>query len=132
MRTILFAGDDRVTREACRHALEDEGYRVMLARDAVTAVNLWRSERPDVVILDNLIPRKGALEAAEAIGSRDPGAPIILYMGYDDAYVHDPRARFVMACVEKSGDLAELTLAVARAITSRDHAKLLRVGLPPV
>jgi DNA-binding NtrC family response regulator len=131
MRTILFAGDDRVTREACRRELEDDGYRVILARDAAQAVDLWRSERPDVVILDNLIPRKGALEAAEEISSLDPDTPIILYMGYDDTYVRDPRARFFIACVEKSGDLAELKLAVARVFAPRDQGRLPRSGLPP-
>lgn len=84
MRTIVFAGDDKMTCEACRRELEDEGYRLLLARHADQAVDLWRSERPDVVILDNLIPHKGSLEAAEEIASLDPDSPIILYMGYDD------------------------------------------------
>src|SRR5208282_1833390 len=119
------------TREGCRRALEDEGYRVILASDAIRAVNLWRSERPDVVILDNLLSRQGALDAAERISSLDLEAPIILYAGYDDAYLRDPRAGHFMACVEKSKDFAELTLAVVRVLTSYDQARLLRVGLPP-
>lgn len=132
MKTILFAGDDEVTRDACRRALEDEGYRVMLAPGPVQTVTLWRSHRPDVVILDNLMPRKGALEAAEAIGSLEPDAPIILYMGYDDTYVRDRRTRCFVACVEKGADLAELKRAVVRALTSHDRGRLLRIGLPPV
>ena len=132
MRTILFAGDERVTRDSCRRALEDEGYRVMLAHGPVQAVTFWRSHRPDVVILDNLMPRKGALEAAEAIGSLEPDVPIILYMGYDDTYVRDPRTRRFAACVEKSDDLTELKLAVLRALTSRDRGRPVRVGLPPL
>src|SRR5208283_2254488 len=109
MKTILFAGADRVTREGCRRALEDEGYRAILAFDAIRAVNLWRSERPDAVILDTLLSRRGALAAAERISFLDLDALIILYAGYDGAYLRGPRAGQFMACVEKSKDCAELT-----------------------
>ncbi len=132
MRTILFAGNDRMTREPCRRALEDEGYRVVLAGDGVHAVNVWKSERPDAIVLDNLMPQKQALQAAAEIGTLDPGVPIILYVGYDDTYTRDARARFVTACVDKSTDLTELQLAIRRALSSQDHGRQLRVGLPPI
>lgn len=131
MRTVLCAGSDRAVSEACRRALEDEGYRVILARDTAEAIELWQSERPDVVILDNLIFHHGALEAAEQIALNDPDARMVLYMGYDDTYVRDPRTRFFFACVEKGEDFTELKLAVSRALMSRDQESLFRAGLPP-
>ncbi len=132
MKTILFAGNDELMRKSCQRVLEDEGYRVVLARDAVQAVALWRSESPDAIILDNLMPHQQAMQAAEEIGTLDPDVPIILYAGFDDTYVRDARVRFVTACIEKSAGVTDLKLAVRRAVTFRGHGRQLRVGLPPL
>ena len=72
------------------------------------------------------------MQAAEEIGIADPDAPIILYAGYDDTYVQDVRVRFITAGVNKSADLAELKVAIRRAISSETHGKSPRTGLPPI
>ncbi len=131
MKTILFASNDKVMRDSCKRGLEDEGYRVLLARDAVQAVALRKSESPDAIILDNLMPHQQAMQVAEEIGTIDPDVAIILYAGFDDAYVRDARVQFFTACVDKNAGLAELKVAVHRAVSSEDHGKSLRVGLPP-
>ncbi len=131
MKTILFASNDNVMRESCQRMLEDENYHVVLARDAVQAVALWKSESPDAIVLDNLMPHQQAMQAAEEIGTADPDVPIILYAGYDDTYMRDARVRFITAGVDKSEDLAELKVAIRRAVSSRTHGKALRTGLPP-
>ena len=40
MKTILLADDKKNIREFCRQELEDEGYRVILARDGREAIQL--------------------------------------------------------------------------------------------
>ncbi len=132
MKTILFAGYDKVMRDSCKRGLEDEGHRVVLARDAVQALALWKSKSPDAIILDNLMPHQQAMQTAEEIGSADPDVPIILYAGFDDTCVRDARARFVTACIEKSVGGADLKLVVRRAVTFRGRGRQLRVGLPPL
>jgi hypothetical protein len=78
------------------------------------------------------MPHQEALQAAEEIGTADPDVPIILYAGFDDTYVRDARVRFVIACLDKNADMTELKVAVRRAVSSEDHGKSLRVGLPPL
>ncbi len=50
--TVLIADDSLVVRAVVRAALQEEGYRVVEADDGVTAVELCRQNRPDVVLLD--------------------------------------------------------------------------------
>ena len=79
MKTILFADDDKAFREISKRILEDEGYRVVLARNDVEALKAVKTERPDLAILDIHMPMKGGLDAAEQIYKIDSGIPIILY-----------------------------------------------------
>ncbi len=131
MKTILFASSDSAMRKSCQRVFEDEDYHVVLALDAAQVVALWKSESPDVIVLDNLMPHQQAMQAAEEIGTADPDVPIILYAGYDDTYVRDARVRFITAGVDKSADLAELKVAIGRAVSSGARGKSLRTGLPP-
>ena len=133
MKTVLFADDDRAFREICKRILEDEGYRVALARGGAEAIDAVKTNRPDVAILDIHMPLKGGLDAAEQIHAFDPSIPIILYTANDDTCTRDHRSCFAAACVEKSSDFTELALAVARLLHPVSHNGLsYRVGLNPL
>ena len=97
MRTVLFADDDKCFREICKRILEDEGYRVLLARNGSEAIDAIKTERPDLAILDIHMPLKGGLEAAEQIHALDPSLPIILYTANDDTCTRDHRSCFAAA-----------------------------------
>jgi two-component system response regulator (stage 0 sporulation protein F) len=134
MKTILFADDNRNIREYCRAALEDEGYRVVLARDGMDAVRTFRKETPDLAILDICMPGVNGLEAMERIKAIEPKVPVILFTAYDDDCVRDQRGSLAMGCVEKSEDLTELKRLVAVAFkpsVSESGTPSLRLGLPP-
>jgi CheY-like chemotaxis protein len=132
MKTVLFADDDKGFREICKRILEDEGYRIVLARDGIEAVETVKTERPDLAILDIHMPRKGGMDAAEQIYAIDPSIPIILYTGNDDTATRDPRARFATACVEKSADFTEMALAVGRLLSLNKRSASYRFGLNPL
>jgi two-component system, response regulator RegA len=131
MKTVLFADDDKVFREICKRIFEDEGYRVVLARDGTEAINAIKAERPDLAILDIHMPIKGGLDAAEQIYAIDPSIPIILYTANDDTATRDGRSRFATACVEKSSDFTELSVAVARLLSLGKQCGSYRFGLNP-
>jgi CheY-like chemotaxis protein len=133
MKTILFADDDRAFREICKRILEDEGYRVVLARGGGEAIDAAKVDRPDVAVLDVHMPLKGGLEAAEQIHAIDPSIPIILYTANDETCTRDHRSCFAAACVEKSSDFTELALAIARVLRPGNRANLsYRIGLNPL
>ncbi|MDD5667291.1 MAG: response regulator [Actinomycetota bacterium] len=56
-RKILLADDDPDVVDVVSIILEDEGYEVVMARDGAEALEKIRSEDPDLVILDLLMPR---------------------------------------------------------------------------
>jgi CheY-like chemotaxis protein len=132
MRTVLFADDDKAFREICKRILEDEGYRIVLARNGTEAISAVEAERPDVAILDIHMPLKGGLEAAEQIYAFDPSIPIILYTANDDTCTRDHRSCFAAACVEKSSDFTELALAIARLLSRGNRSGSYRLGLNPL
>ena len=118
MATILFADDCANIREFLKQELEEEGYRVLVARDGKEAVDVVQSERPDLAILDIWMPRANGLEAAERIVAIDPGIPVILFTNNDELCIRDPRSAFAAACVEKGDDLTELKRAIVSVLAS--------------
>jgi DNA-binding response OmpR family regulator len=62
-RTILVVDDDHGLRELIRINLEHEGYKVIQAANGVQCVNAVREQRPDMVLLDVMMPEMDGLEA---------------------------------------------------------------------
>ena len=131
MATILLADDNRNIREYCKRELEDDGYRVLLARDGAEAIRMTRRHLPDLVILDICMPVVDGLEAAQRIKAIEPDAPIIFFTSFDDACLQDERSRNATACVEKREDLTQLKQVVNAALNSRRQNRPYRLGLSP-
>lgn len=64
---MLIADDQVAARENTARALRDTGYRVIMAVDGQEAVDKATAEKPDLVILDVVMPRLGGLDACRAI-----------------------------------------------------------------
>jgi signal transduction histidine kinase len=80
MKTILLADDEENLRTLVRTTLDQPGYRILESEDGAAALALARRERPDVVVLDWMMPGMTGLEVMAAL--RRDGAtahiPIIL------------------------------------------------------
>lgn len=61
-RTILIADDDHSLRELIRFSLEAENYRVIQATNGTECLNLVRQHRPDLVIMDVIMPQMDGIE----------------------------------------------------------------------
>lgn len=82
---VVIADDDPLTRLDLRVTLEALGHRVIgEAEDGRQALTLARSLRPDLVILDVVMPRMGGLEAARAVRDEDL-APVMLLTAFSEA-----------------------------------------------
>lgn len=64
---LLLVEDDRFLRRAAELALVQAGYSVVTAADGVAGLELARKERPDLVLLDLLMPRMSGLEVLAAL-----------------------------------------------------------------
>lgn len=78
MQKVLLVDDEPSILDVCRRYLEREGYMVESAVNGYEAVEKWRSGRPDLIILDLMMPGKDGWIAAEEIRAEDEDVPIIM------------------------------------------------------
>ena len=79
---ILIADDDADLIEGLRWYLEAEGFEMIAARDGEAAVELFREERPDLVILDIMMPKMDGIKVCKTI-SRESDAMIMMLSARD-------------------------------------------------
>ncbi|HLC29360.1 MAG TPA: response regulator transcription factor [Dehalococcoidia bacterium] len=76
-RRVLVVDDDRKAVEMVRIYLERDGYKVLPAYDGPSALELARAARPDLIVLDLMLPGIGGLEICRAL-RKDSCTPIIM------------------------------------------------------
>ena len=81
-RTILVVDDEPTLRETLVDALEAEGFRVVAAADGREALTRFRAERPDLVLLDLMLPELSGIEVCRIIRA-ESGVPIVMLTAKD-------------------------------------------------
>lgn len=66
-KTILLVDDDHAILKFVGLILENEGYRVVTARDGEEALFAARERKPDLVLLDIIMPRKNGYQVCRAL-----------------------------------------------------------------
>jgi len=74
---ILLAEDDAVTREAVTELLEAEGHQVIPTANGTDAIAAWLARRPEMVLLDIMMPGASGYEVCRAIRRQDRHTPVI-------------------------------------------------------
>ncbi|WP_420908685.1 response regulator transcription factor [Brevibacillus humidisoli] len=77
MFTVLVADDEVNITDVCTRYLERECYRVVTAHDGEAALRLWRTEQPDLIILDVMMPKRDGWQVCEEIRN-EQDIPIIM------------------------------------------------------
>lgn len=75
---MLVVEDDPAIALGLRINLEAEGYRVTLADDGERGLQVIRAERPDLVVLDVMLPRKNGFEVMHELRAEGISVPIIV------------------------------------------------------
>lgn len=75
--TILVVDDEEAIAEAVRARLESEGYRVLVAADGPEAIRAHAEHRPDLVVLDLMLPGMDGLEVCRRI-QKDRWTPVLM------------------------------------------------------
>ena len=77
-KTVLIVDDDHELVEGLRAVLERQGFRVMQAHDGHQGKQLIYNQRPDLVILDMMMPRMGGYPVLEHFRGKHDAPPIIM------------------------------------------------------
>jgi two-component system, response regulator PdtaR len=124
---VLIAEDETIIRLDLRGLLEGAGHEVCAeAKDGVEAVELARSEEPDVALLDVKMPRLDGIEAAKQILEERP-IPIVMLTAYgQDELVSRAIEAGVFGYLVKPFREADLLPAIRTARARHDELSALR------
>ena len=75
--TVLIVEDDQTLLDVLKYNLNKEGYRTITAADGIQAVETARSEKPDLIILDIMLPRMDGYEVCRIL-RREMTVPILM------------------------------------------------------
>jgi putative two-component system response regulator len=96
---ILVADDNATNRQLYRALLEGEGFDVTLVADGDAALEAWRLERPDLLILDVRMPKVPGDDVCRRV-KEDPSSsflPVVLVTAYEE---RDSRQRAIDAAAD--------------------------------
>lgn len=81
--TILVVDDEQPIADILKFNLEKEGYDVICALDGITAVELALSKKPDLMLLDLMLPGKDGMDVCREIRAAQLYFPIIMLTAKD-------------------------------------------------
>jgi len=119
-KTILIVEDSELNRRLLEVVLEPHGYRLLTAKDGETGMMLARTEQPDLILMDVLLPGMNGYEATRHLRA-------------------DPETRrivIVALTASASGEQKEQALAagcdgyIPKPIDTRSFPVLIRRFLP--
>ena len=80
---ILLADDDPDISEIVGFVLRRQGYQLLTATNGLEALDMFRRERPDLIVLDVMMPKMDGYEVCKRIRASDT-VPIIMLTAKDD------------------------------------------------
>ena len=81
--SVLIIDDDIALAEMLGIYLKEEGFQVSFCHDGDSALDIFRSAQPDLLLLDIMLPGKSGLEVCNKI-RRESGIPIIMVTAKSD------------------------------------------------
>ncbi len=120
---ILIVDDDALIRDTLATALGDEGYAVRVAPDGRTALSSIGNWRPDLIVLDLMMPVMNGMEfrAAQRSAADTAHIPVIILSAAHEVQARatslDPAAVFT-----KPFDLGALLDAIADVLVGRHQS----------
>jgi len=117
-KKILVVEDEEGLRLLYKEELEAEGYEVLTAQNGREAIQQLEEGKPNLIILDIVMPVMDGMEALGRIVGKERKIPIILNTSYP-GYRQDFMSWAADAYVTKSTDLGELKDKVRELLEKR-------------
>jgi two-component system response regulator NreC len=122
--TILLADDHPIVRQGLRHLLEDEAGVMIVAEasDGLQTIQLAEKFKPNVLILDMMMPDLNGLEVLKQVKERSPGtSSIVLSMQSADIYVVEALKAGALGYVLKETGPSELLGAIQQVFRGQRY-----------
>ena len=137
MKRILVIDDDPVLANSCYNQLMAEGYHVRSVPDGESGLNTMREFKPNIILLDLILPQMSGLEVIRRIRSEEEFSriPIVVFTNaFQTNMVQDAWKAGATKCISKSNCSArELIEVVRRCIEDlRERAVVAPFGEPAV
>ena len=116
-KRVLVVDDDPDIRELLFTALEDEGFEVVPAANGQEALAVIRTFRPDVIVLDLMMPVMDGWQFAAELRARDEEIPLVLLSAARDLKAHQ-KALAAADVIEKPFDLSDLLPKIHRVASA--------------
>jgi len=118
LKTILLVDDDYELSDGLRLILEKNGYSVLQARDGLQGRQQIYNQKPDLVILDMMMPKMGGYPVLEHFRGKTDVPPFIM-MTANEGERHKAYAEYlgVVDYLRKPFGMDELLAAVKKALT---------------
>ena len=83
---ILIVDDDEMVRALLSQKMEEDGYQLVTARNGEEALIIYQSAKPDIVLMDGLMPEMDGFECCEQLQQLPGGdmTPVLMITGLDD------------------------------------------------
>jgi DNA-binding NtrC family response regulator len=123
MTKILVIDDDALVRTTLEYLLRDAGYEIATAEDGVRGMAMFRSEQPDLVITDIIMPEQEGIQTINEMRKAKPDAKIIAISGSrrigNPDFLKMARSLGAMDVVSKPFDADELLTIVENCLAGR-------------
>ncbi|ARK23721.1 DNA-binding response regulator [Sporosarcina sp. P37] len=86
MKKVLVVEDEQSIATLLQYNLEQAGYTVYIARDGNTAVSMTRSEKPDVLLLDIMLPGLDGMDVCKTLRQEKIHTPILMLTAKGDEF----------------------------------------------
>jgi len=83
VHSILLVEGDRSAADATRSYLESEQFEVIVAKDGGQAQSMFVMRKPDVVLLEAMLPNETGFEVCERLKATDPRVPVLMVTAID-------------------------------------------------
>ncbi len=113
MKKILLVDDEDAIHLVYRAEFEDEGYEIISAYNGEQALEKFRTEKPNLVILDINMPGMNGIEVLRRLKELSPELPVILSSAYSE-YKQDFGSWASEEYIVKSSNLDELKNTVKK------------------
>lgn len=80
-KTVLTVDDEPGIRESIGDYLEDSGFKILKAENGRAGLNIFRREKPDVVLVDLRMPEVDGLDVLDMVTRESPETPVIVVSG---------------------------------------------------